>query len=202
MSDMLQTEHDGPLVRRFAVDEYHRMAEAGVFAADERLELVDGRIVTMAPIGPRHASRTRAIAELFRSRFGERAVVLHQDPVTLDASTEPQPDIAVVTAPAERYERAHPTTADVLLLVEISDTSLAVDRGPKLRTYARTGVPEYWIVNLADDVVEVFCEPAADEYRSQRMLRRGDRIAPRSFPHDRFATDDLLPRHENEPPSR
>src|SRR5207247_3212709 len=140
--------------RRFTVDEYYRMAETGILAEDDRVELLDGEIVEMSPIGPRHAATVTRLDHLFNRLVGDRAIVRAQNPVRLDGYSEPEPDIALVTPRADFYRAEHPTPRDILLIVEVADTSLRYDRHTKLPGYARAGVPEAWLVDLTADRVE------------------------------------------------
>ena len=141
--------------RRFTADEYHRMGEAGVFAPGDRVELIEGDVIAMTPIGQRHVV---CVAELLRRlvlALGDRAVVWPQSPIRLSSHTEPQPDVALLGPRSDRYLSAPARGDDVLLAVEVADTSYRYDRGVKLGLYARAGVREVWIVDLAGDAVEV-----------------------------------------------
>jgi Uma2 family endonuclease len=193
MSDMLAASSEHVRLRPITVDEYHRMGDAGILRPDERVQLISGRIITMPPVGPAHAYRVTRLMRLLEGIFGGRAALRVQQPITLDTLSEPEPDIALVRLPEERYEFAHPTSADALLVIEVADATLRTDRGRKLRAYARSGVPEYWIVNLTDGVVEAHTDPDGDRYRTKRIVRRGEDISPLAFPVDPIAADDFLP---------
>jgi Uma2 family endonuclease len=190
---MLAASSEHVRLRPITVDDYHRMGDAGILRSDERVQLISGRIITMPPIGPVHAYRVTRIMRLLEPVFSDRAALRAQQPITLDTLSEPEPDIALVRLPEERYEFAHPTSADVLLVIEVADATLRTDRGRKLRAYARSGVPEYWIVNLTDGVVETYSDPDRDRYRAKRIVRRGEDVSPLAFPDDVIAADDLLP---------
>lgn len=161
-----------PRRHRLSVDDYHRMGRAGILAEDERVELIDGAIIDMTPVGSRHAEIVSRLTRTFVS--GTDAVVRVQDPVRLSDYSEPQPDLAVVKP--RSYTVAHPETEDVLLLVEVADTSLAYDREVKIPLYARHGIAEVWLVNLADETVEVFRKPTPQGYGERIELRKGDRL--------------------------
>jgi Uma2 family endonuclease len=178
--------------RRFTVDEYYEMARAGILGEDDRVELIDGEIVEMPPIGPGHAGSVGGAAEQLMRQFGDRAHVRVQNPIRLGPHDEPQPDLALVRRRADSYRSAHPTPADVLLVIEVADTSLAADRGVKMPLYARFGLPEAWLVDLQHEVVLVHREPAADGYRLVTTARRGERLRPLAFPDRELAVDDLL----------
>src|SRR5688500_6004016 len=160
--------------KRFTIDEYHRMAEAGILHEDDRVELIDGEIVEMSPIGKHHAACVKRLIALLTEQIGRRAIVGAQDPVQLSDSSEPQPDITVLKFRDDYYEEQPPTPEDILLIIEVADSSLDFDRLVKLPRYARGGVPEVWIVNLAGGVIEVYREPVAGEYRETLQAVRGD----------------------------
>ena len=163
-----------PTRRRFDVDAYYRMAEAGVLGDSRRVELIGGEIIDMAAIGSPHAAVTNRLARLFtRALRDETALVNVQSPLRLDVDNEPQPDITLLRSRHDDYRESHPTAADVLLLVEVSEASLAYDRGVKLALYARFGVPEVWIVDLIGAAVEVYREPKEGAYASRERLARG-----------------------------
>jgi Uma2 family endonuclease len=183
--------------RLFTVDEYHAMGEANVFSPEEHVELLDGEILTMPPIGPRHAGDVTRLTYLLIVAFGPRAVVRGQNPVHLDDYSEPQPDIALLRPRDDFYASRHPQPSDVLALIEVADTSLAYDRGKKLRAYARRGIADYWVVDLSRDEILVHRGPSAAGYAVESTASRGDTLAFAAFPNDTFLVDDLLP----EPPA-
>ncbi len=168
--------------------EYERLAADGCFE-DERVELLFGVVVPMAPIDPSHSESTEVIGEALRRRLGERARVRSQNPFAASDISEPEPDVLVV--PNGDYWRAHPTRA--YLVVEVAHSSLQRDRGPKLALYALADVDEYWIVNHVDGVVEVYRDRHAGEWRSRSTHRRGDRIAMAAFPDVEVAVSEVLP---------
>ena len=170
------TEH------RFTVDEYHRMGEAAIFREDDRVELIRGRIVQMSAIGRRHAGCVNYFTRTLTSLLGERALVSVQNPVILDADGEPQPDVAVLTPRPGDYRDRHPQPADILLLVEVADTTLDYDRDEKLPLYAEAGVREVWLVNLPGDAIELYRDPRDGRYAEVRTGRRAETIAPLAFP--------------------
>src|SRR5204863_486200 len=159
--------------RRFTVDEYHRMGEAGILAEHEPVELIAGEIVVREPIGSRHAGTVNRLTRLWTSRLGDRAIVQIQNPIELPKEdSEPQPDVTVLRPRADFYTGAHPVTADVLLLIEVSDSTLAVDRRVRMPLYARAAIPEAWILDLTADRVEVYRAPTADGYERVVTLGR------------------------------
>ena len=149
----MMSDLDAVSNRCFSVEDYHRLADAGILASDERVELLDGQIVNMLPIGPFHANSVRRLVNFFAGLSGGRWLVDIQNPVRLSGHSEPQPDFALLRPLDEEYARRHPTPADVFLLVEVAESSIRYDRGRKLAAYARAGIPEYWIVDLAPATV-------------------------------------------------
>lgn len=166
-----------PARYRFTVDEYERMGATGVFGPDDRLELIDGEILTMAPIGSRHAARVDRLTRLLNRAAGDRAVVRVQNPIRLGSHSEPQPDLALVRPRDDFYAPAHPGPADVLLVVEVADTTLAFDLGLKAPLYAGAGIPVLWVVDLAGRAVHVLTGPADGGYRATALATVGSTLA-------------------------
>src|SRR5437867_6682360 len=135
----------------FTVDHYHRLAELGILDEDERVELLDGQIVEMSPIGPRHAGCVKGLVRLLYRKLGDAVFLGVQDPISLGPRSEPQPDIAVLKPRSDAYRDAHPRPGDILLVIEVAETSVESDRDVKLALYAGAGVPEAWLVDLAND---------------------------------------------------
>ena len=167
---------------RFSVDDYYRMAESGILKEHDRVELIEGEIVEMTPIGSRHAAVVDRLNRSLRMLPEERYLVRVQSPVRLDPHSEPQPDVSVLRARADDYETAHPGPEDVLLVIEVVDSSEAYDRGVKLRLYSRAGIPEVWLVVLSERTVEVFRRPGPSGYEESNAHRPGDEIAAGSVP--------------------
>lgn len=183
-----------PWVRRHKLDvrEYYRMGEAGIFEPGERVELIEGEIIDMAPVGSGHNGTVTGLTRRIILGVGERAVVTVQGPLRLSDLSEPQPDLLLLKPRADDYRSEHPTPADVLLLVEVADSSLRFDRSVKLPLYARHGVPEVWIVNLGDGVVEVYRDPKDDAYRSTARAVCGEVLEPAALPGLRIAVTEVL----------
>ena len=178
--------------RLFSVEEYHRMAEAGILGADERVELVEGEIVQMAPIGPRHAGCVINANRLFITRLGDRAVISPQNPVVIRPRSEPQPDLVLLRPRAVSYSRELPDSRDVLLAVEVADTTVRFDRLVKARLYARAGIAEFWLCLAMDSAVEVYRQPGADGYDSVALHGPGQTVSPLAFPDVSFAVTDFF----------
>ena len=179
-------------LRPFTVDEYHLMAEAGVLKEDDRLELIDGRIVNMSPAGSRHAACVNRLTALLAPRTSGQAIVSVQNPVCLDEHSEPQPDVALLRPRDDFYVGAHPSPSDVLLVVEVADTSEDHDRDVKLPLYAKAGIPEVWIVCLRDDLILVHRDPVGDAYREVREAQRGESIEACLVPSLTIPVADIL----------
>jgi Uma2 family endonuclease len=180
--------------RLITASEFTQMCEAGVFREDDRLELIEGEIIEMSPIGKRHAAAVRRLINLLTRRLGEdEALVDAQDPVVLGDISEPQPDLALLRPSPSFYAEAHPGPGDILLLIEVADSSLAYDREVKVPTYARYGVPEVWIADLGGAAVEVYRQPAADGYGSVERLDEPDAVvSPRLLPQLRLRVSSLV----------
>lgn len=167
---------------RLTVAEYHRLGEMGIFDEDSRVELIEGDLIAMPPIGEQHASKTRQLNRLFSTRVREAAFVDVQNPVALDGHSEPQPDIVLLKPRPDFYESAHPRPEDVLLLIEVSDSTLRYDRDTKVPLYARAGIPEVWLLDLAGQRLEVYRRPSPEGYREIHYPAPAESIAPVLLP--------------------
>jgi Uma2 family endonuclease len=176
----------------FTVDEYYRMGEAGIFSEDARLELIEGEILEMSPVGNRHIGCVNRATALFAARLATRAVVSVQNPILLSRYTEPQPDIVLARPREDYYGGKRISPADALLVLEVSDTTLRYDRKRKMPLYAKWGVPELWIENLENDVILVFRGPGPSGYATTLTLHRGESTALAAFPDVTFTVDELL----------
>ncbi len=165
---------------RFSVDEYHQMVEAGVFNEDDRIELIEGEIVEMAPIGSRHAACVTQLTQLFSLGLGERVFVSVQNPIGI-ANSEPEPDLALLRPRDDFYAERHPGPEDVLLVVEVADSSFQYDREVKIPLYARSGIVEAWLVDLGNDEVVVYREPSPKGYGLMQTYSAGDEISLSTF---------------------
>jgi len=185
-----------PEPRRFTTEEFHRMVEAGVFGEDERVELIDGNIMLMLPIGDPHIACVRRLAYLFSQRLYMQsdppAYMDVQSAVRLSEEDDPQPDV-VLLHPEVQAEGRAPKADEVFLLVEVASSSLAYDRGPKLRRYALHGIPEVWVVAIERACVYVYRDPAGAEYRTLHTHERGEVLAVAALPDlDPIPVDDVL----------
>jgi Uma2 family endonuclease len=178
--------------RLFNVEEYDRMGEAGIFHEDDRVELIEGEIIEMSPIGERHAACVDLLAELLREQLQRKVIIRVQSPIQLGAHSEPQPDLALLKRRDDFYRDAHPTPVDVLLVVEVSDTTVEYDRQIKVPAYARAGIEEVWLVNLKDDRIELYVQPAGGAYQSINNAQRGETAASQSIPGLALEVDAVL----------
>ncbi len=200
------TEHDGVELldgelfckydgrrRRFTVEEYYKLAEVGILAPDERVELLAGEIIKMAPIGSKHAGGVTQFAEEFSVRLGRRVTVRVQNPVRLSGGEEPEPDIAVLHRKDDGYASGHPGPEDVILLIEVADSSVGFDRRHKLPMYALHGIPEVWLGDINARRVEVHDEPMAAGYARVRVFDAGETLSPGAFPDLEIPVSHVMP---------
>jgi Uma2 family endonuclease len=178
--------------RRFTRMEYARMAAAGVFGERDRVELIQGEIVQLSPPGRHHRAYVNNLNRLLSRRLPEHAVVSVQNPLPLGDDTEPQPDLAVLRGRAVSFKDREAAAADALLVVEVSDTSLAYDRSTKGRLYAQAGIPEYWVVDCVAETVEVHRDPTADGYRDVRLVSGAAELALQAFPDVALRAADIF----------
>lgn len=179
--------------RLFTVDEYERMAATGIFGEDDRVELIDGEIVTMTPIGSRHAGAVNRLLNLFIPLQAARTAQLSiQNPIHLSEHSEPQPDLALIRLRSDFYASSHPGPQDVLLLVEVAETSADFDRQIKLPLYAKAGIPEVWLVDLGAERITTFSDPTLTGYQRSATYLRGAVLTPLAFPSLLLSTDEIL----------
>ncbi|BCV20804.1 Uma2 family endonuclease [Moorella sp. Hama-1] len=179
--------------RRFTVDEYYQMARAGILGEDDRVELIEGEIIEMVPIGTRHAACIRRLLHIFSTKIGDNALVDTQNPLRLGQKSEPQPDLMLLKLRDDYYATSHPRPEDVLLLVEVADTSVAYDREVKINLYARGKIGEVWLVNLQTHQVTAYRLPSPSGYIEAKEYERDDHIAPLAFPGLNIPVRDILP---------
>jgi hypothetical protein len=181
-----------PTKHRFTVRAYYRMAETGVLGPDARVELLDGEIIDMPPIGPPHGHVTKRLNRFFTHLSRGRWLVAVRDPVHLDEYSEPQPDMMLLRPARDDYSSRHPGPEDVFLLIEVAASSLACDRGAKLAAYGRAGISEVWIVNIEDEIIEVYRQPHAAGYASTTLLRPSETACLLAFPDAAVDVAELL----------
>jgi Uma2 family endonuclease len=187
-------------LRRFSLGEFQKLIELNFFAKNKRIELLDGLVMEMNSITPPHADCVDHLLEIFHTLFGKKSRIRSQSPVTLERRvSQPQPDVTVAIRRPEGYADRHMNAQEILLLVEVADTSLHSDRTDKLDIYASEGIKEYWIFNLLDNQLEVYQEPylsATGEgtYKIKRTYARDETISPQAFPECQIALNEILPR--------
>ena len=181
-----------PMRRRFTVDEYFALAEAGILRKEERVELIDGEIIFMSPINDPHRQSVNWGGRLLTIFLGDRAMVQVQATIRLDDATAPEPDIAVIRLRSIN-DLATVTPEEIFFLVEVADSSLTFDRDTKLPRYAAAGIPEVWIANLVNRQVEAHSNPVDGVYRDVLIVHRGATISPQAFPDVTLAVNDFLP---------
>jgi Uma2 family endonuclease len=194
---MQPARKDGAMVAaltrvRFTADDYHRMADAGILDEDDRVELIDGEIVRMSPVGALHAGTTKKLNRLLSRTLGDTAVIGVQDPIRLADDTEPEPDLSVLRPRDDFYTESLPVPAEVLLLIEVADTSLLADRLVKIPRYARAGIPEVWLVDLDHRQIERHSGPTAEGYAAIKVIAEGQSLASSIVPTIVIRSADLL----------
>lgn len=170
------TEQSQPNRHLFTVEEYELMLEAGVFQEDEHVELISGEIVDIPPIGPGHGFGVSNLIMLLAPKIGKFAILWVQSPVRISRDDRPEPDITLLRPRSDLSPKSPPLAADVLLVIEISDSSVAYDRKVKRHLYAGAGIPEYWIVNLQEQIIEIYSNPSEGEYRQATQAKGGETL--------------------------
>lgn len=173
---IVETSAVAPKQKRFTVDEYHRMIEAAILDEDDRVELINGAIVEMSPLGSPHISCVIRLDRILNRFVPDTTLFSVQNSMRLNNLTEPQPDVILLRYRDDFYASQHPAPEDVLLLIEVSDSTLALDQKVKVPMYARSGIPETWIVDMVHKRIEVYSEPNGDRYDSVRVYERGDTV--------------------------
>lgn len=177
---------------RFTVEDYYRMVETGILREDSRVELVEGEVLTLPLPGPRHSGIVDRINGILVRAVGDAAIVRVQNPLRIDDYSEPVPDLTLLRPRQDSYTQSYPVPSDVMLLIEVSDASLSYDRSRKLVLYAQARIPEYWIVNLRRNVIEVCRSPSEAGYEQKEELAAGTRLAPAALPDAELEVSDIL----------
>lgn len=176
----------------FTVRDYHRMAEVGLLSEDSRVELIDGEIIEMSPIGSLHSGTVKRSSSFLNRTLGDVVIVSVQDPIRLSDFSEPQPDLALLKPRKDFYANSHPTAEDVLVVIEVADASVEYDRSVKLPLYARAGIPETWLLVLPKEVIEIHFQPKNGKYQRVRRLKRGKILTSPKIPALSCRVEDLL----------
>ena len=177
--------------RRFTVDEYYRMAEAGIISADDRVELIEGEIIAMSPIGSRHAACVVRLVK-YLSPISDRVLLWVQNPIRIGRYSEPEPDVVLLRPQDDFYATSHPTPGDVYLVIEVADTSVEYNRDTKLPLYAAAGIPEYVLINLPKDDIEHYAQLANGQYQFVRIIKRGEAFTSRVISGFTLSADTIL----------
>lgn len=177
---------------RLNVSQYHQMSEAGIFSENDKVELINGEIIEMSPIGRRHAACVDRINRLFSNILGMKVIVRVQNPIILNNLSEPEPDIALLQPRADFYESGHPQPQDIFLLIEVADSSLEYDRDVKIPLYASSGITEVWLVDIYEQAIIVYRYPSENGYSDIQKLSRGEKMSIQAFPEVNLVVDDIL----------
>lgn len=175
-----------------SVDEYERMGEAGIFGEDARLELLEGEIYELSPIGSPHAACVTILHRLLTLKYSDKMIVISQNPIRLNDFSEPQPDIALLRWRDDFYKQEHPTPDDILLIIEVADSTVETDRSYKMPLYAKAGIAEMWLVNLPEEQIELFATPANGEYQTNITFKRGDEAQSQTIKDLSIKVSDIL----------
>ena len=178
--------------RKFSVEDYHRFIEMGIFKPEERLELWEGEFVEMSPIGKKHAGCVDAVSEMLKDFLNRQAIVRTQNPIVLKDFSEPQPDVCLLKRREDFYRQISATAQDVLLTMEVADSTVKYDRDIKFPKYAANGIQEAWLIDLENDRVEIHTQPTKNGYRLVKILHRGDIAESTVFAEIKIAVDDIL----------
>ena len=190
----MSAQIDHPKRHLVTAQEYLRMGVTGVFSPDARLELIEGEIFEMAPIGPPHAAAVRTLTQLMFQRVGKTALVSVQAPLVAGQLSVPQPDVALLRPRSDNYASAHPGHTDVMLVIEVADTTLGMDLEAKVPMYARSAVPEVWVVAVEERAVHVFREPAVNGYRPAFVAKGEQELTPVMLPQARLRVAEIFPK--------
>ena len=176
----------------FTTTEYHKLLETGFFTEDDRVELIDGEIITMSPIGPKHAASVKRLIAFLNRKISAAMLIGAQDPITLNEFSAPQPDISILNFRDDYYASGHPEPEDTLIAIEVADSSVEYDRQVKIPKYAEAGIPEAWLIDLINDRIEIYALPAEGIYQEIRIVLRHQKIISRTLPQLELKAEDIL----------
>ena len=189
----MQTTESPLQLRLWTVDEYHRMAEVGIFEPSERVELLEGKIICILTKGISHRSAVGRTNKLLQNRLGNQAWIAVQDPVKLNERSEPEPDIAVVKIDPLDYADHHPTPTEIYLIIEVADSSLKLDTEIKAKAYSQAGIKDYWVLDVVKRELIVFRNPTTEGYQNQEIITEHQNISPLDFPDLEIVVSQMLP---------
>jgi len=196
INNSVETQRKGglvPSVRRFTVQEYYHLAEAGILAPDERVQLIEGEVLIMSPQGPRHASAITRANNCFSRLLSDNVVVRIQAPIHIDKHSEPEPDVVLAKPDPKEYSDHHPAPKEILFVMEISEATLDYDRTTKSRLYARAGIIQYCILNIKMRELEDYRDPGSSGFRSKATYRANQSFSLVAFPDTEIDVSYLLP---------
>ncbi|KOP25882.1 hypothetical protein AMR41_13360 [Hapalosiphon sp. MRB220] len=182
------------LRRKFTVEQYHKMIESGILTEDDRVELIRGEIIEMSPIGTKHAACVKCLNKLLSRKLWDRVLIAIQDPVELNHNSQPQPDVALLKPRDDFYKTAHPQPQDIFLLIEVADSTVNYDREEKIPLYAEAKIIEVWLVDINEQIIEVYREPATDGYQNMQKLTRGQTLSIQAFSDVNITVDEIFGR--------
>jgi Uma2 family endonuclease len=177
---------------RLNVSQYHQMSEAGIFSENDKVELINGEIIEMSPIGRRHTACVNRLNSVFSQLLGNKVIIAVQNPIILNNLSEPEPDIALLKPRADFYESGHPQPQDIFLLIEVADSSLEYDRDVKIPLYATSGISEVWLVDIYEQVIIVYRYPSENGYSDIQTFSRGEKLSIQAFPEINLVVNDIL----------
>jgi Uma2 family endonuclease len=180
------------LRRKFTVEQYHKMAEAGILTQDDKVELIRGEVLEMQSVSTKHTTCVRRVSNLLSRHLGDKVLVSIHNPVELNSTSEVQPDVALLKPSEDFYETAHPQPRDVFLLVEVVDSTVKYDREVKIPVYAEDSITEVWLVDLEEEFIEVYRDPSAYGYQNIQKFTREQSLSTQTFRHVSFAVDEIL----------
>ncbi|WP_055075609.1 Uma2 family endonuclease [Pseudanabaena sp. 'Roaring Creek'] len=192
MTAQLVTPNFTSNIHRFTVQQYHLMHDAGVFAEGDRYELINGEIIQMSPIGIKHAVCVARLTKQFERKLGDQTIIWTQNPIHLSDRSEPQPDLAILKLRDDFYASALPTPEDILLIIEVADSTIAYDRDVKMPLYAANGIPEMWLFDVNQQIIEGYSQPSASGYKRSQRYEQGDTLSLLPFPDVIFNWEALI----------
>ena len=182
------------LRRKFTVEQYHKMIESGILTEDDRVELIRGEIIEMSPIGTKHAACVNRLINLLVQLLGKRVIVAAQNPIRLNDNSQPQPDVALLKPRDDFYATAHPQPQDIFLLIEVADSTIEYDREEKIPLYAEANIIEVWLVDINEQIVEVYQQPTAAGYQHIQKFASGQTLSIPGFPDVKITINEIFGR--------
>jgi len=180
------------LTRKFTIKDYYKMAESGIFTENDRVELIRGEIIEMSPIGIKHSICILSLNTLLAEKLKQRALINIQNPIQLDDNSEPQPDVVLLKNPIDTYRKRHPQPADILLIIEVADTTVKYDREVKIPLYAEANIPEVWLVDINNNCVEVYRQPTPDGYQNMQKFTAEQSLSILAFPDIIITVNEII----------